>query len=150
MNIPQFSIPGLMPTTHPVSSSITHTAPTGEVLWDFLTQPTADDAPTKFDVVLYQYDGLVLFNTSDDAADEVDGYVVSRVDGDNTIYSWKFGNETDGYVPAGSYKIEAYITDAGGDLSLVEGDITNQDSIFNKGVMNRKYLDANVDLTLES
>jgi hypothetical protein len=114
-NIPTFSIPGMMPTTHPVTDSIYWSNPDGTV--DIIFSDT-DNPPTSLSFRILNYFGNILF---DDPA----GESYSR---SGTSNKFSFGGPVQGYLPVGTYYL--WVRSDGLVRKLV---LINADNAFNLG-----------------
>lgn len=115
-NIPTFSIPGMMPTTHPVTESIYWTDPFGAV---DLVFSTSESEPEFVSFRITDYAGRVLLQ------DDAGAYYVR--DGENNKFV--FGSDTAGYIPSGTWIL--WVKQDGVVSKLY---VRNTDTAFNKGL----------------
>lgn len=104
MNIPVFAIPGMMPTRHPVAESYNYTDYRGGIKLELFRIPTDQLNPDVISVMITDYSGTIFLNlvTMDVASDP--HIQVREVDGDN-VYTFVFGNDVEGWLPAGTFYV---------------------------------------------
>ncbi len=112
-NIPVFAIPGMMPTTHPVTESIYFAQLTGKV---DLVLSTTEEEPESVSFFLTDYGGRKFLTDSE-------GEFFVREEDSNKFV---FGSDEDGYLPVGTYYLWANI-----DGIVTKFTITNADNPFN-------------------